>query len=787
MLACNNCSGTELEAEAGLAEPAIVELYSLTSRVLKLEEGQRRLEAALRGRGPAADGTRPARRRGQVQSLDDCDFSIFADPNSIEEVPLVEAPDDDVHSKCKALQVQVEALSRQLDEMRQTQSSLRDQVTMNLHTATPNHPGPSCDKHVSNSEVLLEVAGLVAPTNAGVAGTCKTSVVCKPEAKSAQDDIRSVTSAPLRDAYVFKESIWDAAIFLGTSRMGVVVSMYVAWLTFVNIFVQVFFCIIVLNNFTSPTFDSESVLGFKLWRNSIAHDMKHLSYIADSSLASRVCSGDSSLEMGGQQQDAVLQIKSYMPSPEDVQEFYVFGERQGEIMCSLALAAWCFSVVRELRDIASNFRAIAHIVVRDSQSTTFVPAVDGGGLVIESMCAVRAVLCCVINVLRIAIAMLLLYSGAQYLIHTVDMRELLLNAIALEFVLLIDELIYEALAPLQTKVFVKALAPISMPIHFRWHRLDLHSVIACFLAFGMLAYFVAWPLQWEVQNLAAAREALCGGNTDFVFVRSLMPNQFWWAATAAHDSEMPDTILSKDVEAIIREENRTDLDNYKMPTLSGSAWSLDILGSWGIAEAGTVWNDNCLDLLGNDHEYPAGMLMPPELVLEYVREVVEDPAVETCADIVQYCAHDSKKGLTTRQQCPVSCGCASPLSGLTLVVPGVGCPEACSSLEGYKAEAAAVPCADRPKEDLLMDAAWRSFADGLYNMSLHYPANMQQAFGYARDMLLLHGCGAADYRTYVNLCKLAGGATKSITMWCPVTCGCQAGGMSGCPPSCESG
>ena len=49
-----------------------------------------------------------------------------------------------------------------------------------------------------------------------------------------------------------------------------------------------------------------------------------------------------------------------------------------------------------------------------------------------------------IQLLRIVIGAILLWYGSLYLIHTIEINELILNAVALEFVLRIDDILVAA-------------------------------------------------------------------------------------------------------------------------------------------------------------------------------------------------------------------------------------------------------------------------------------------------------------------------------------------------------
>ena len=50
-------------------------------------------------------------------------------------------------------------------------------------------------------------------------------------------------------------------------------------------------------------------------------------------------------------------------------------------------------------------------------------------------------------------------QGTQFLVYTIDMGDLLLNAVALEFVISTDELLFESLAPVRTKRILENIKP----------------------------------------------------------------------------------------------------------------------------------------------------------------------------------------------------------------------------------------------------------------------------------------------------------------------------------------
>ena len=66
-------------------------------------------------------------------------------------------------------------------------------------------------------------------------------------------------------------------------------------------------------------------------------------------------------------------------------------------------------------------------------------------------------------------------TQTQYLCYTVGVEDLLLNAVALEFVMDTDELIYDCLAPVRAKRIVDNLVGFTIPIK-SWKGLDMREV-----------------------------------------------------------------------------------------------------------------------------------------------------------------------------------------------------------------------------------------------------------------------------------------------------------------------
>ena len=92
-----------------------------------------------------------------------------------------------------------------------------------------------------------------------------------------------------------------------------------------------------------------------------------------------------------------------------------------------------------------------------------------------------------------------------------------MNAVALEFVMDIDEIIYSALAPFHLKKMLAQVQPIPLPPSPTFNKLDLGAVFTMVGVVVSLVLIVVLGIEPRINTLRDARHALCGGVTDFVF------------------------------------------------------------------------------------------------------------------------------------------------------------------------------------------------------------------------------------------------------------------------------
>ena len=244
------------------------------------------------------------------------------------------------------------------------------------------------------------------------------------------------------------------------------------------------------------------------WRRNIAHSPRFADVANSRSLASRVCGEDAGLEVAGAQKGAISQIKKFIGADKG-------NYRPGILMCCVCLLMWTLTVSREINDILQFSRAVIAI----PRGRTQLSLSDDDAAHFASISLGRCCFVVVIQILRLVLAVVLLICGACWLAFETDIPNLLLNAVALEFVFSVDELIFESLAPLQFRqVFDRccktalAVAPAA-----RRSGLDIRAVATAVLAFGFLVFVLLWVVLPYDRTLFQARDAICGGEINFLY------------------------------------------------------------------------------------------------------------------------------------------------------------------------------------------------------------------------------------------------------------------------------
>jgi hypothetical protein len=161
-----------------------------------------------------------------------------------------------------------------------------------------------------------------------------------------------------------------------------------------------------------------------------------------------------------------------------------------------------FQVAVEISSTLSTLRAVARL---HGQTT----GVDADGR-LTSIGTARLLWFSMVQAVRLLIAAGLCYGGSYFIAHTIALGDLILNCIALEFVLEVDELLYNAFAPMKLKVAMTKAAELDLPPLRTFHGLDLPPVFRLCSTLVLIGIMVGTNIAPQTQFLTDAGDAMCG-------------------------------------------------------------------------------------------------------------------------------------------------------------------------------------------------------------------------------------------------------------------------------------
>ena len=328
----------------------------------------------------------------------------------------------------------------------------------------------------------------------------------------------SAATEPEADVYMLEQSVWDSSILLFTPQVSIAVSIWSVSLLLLNLLLQLFFAT-QLDRLTDPPFSDQDVTELRRWRTNIAHDLKYLDPLAQTSLAARVCSEDSGVEMSGLQATYVADLNAYLTPTENPASLGLLsGIPVGATVSFVCCVVWMLAVVHELSCIYRVLRAVWAGIGPNSPKQVL------------AITYTRAVIFSLLQAVRFFIACVLLHSGVLYLGQsTYSIPDLLLNMVALEFILDLDERLY-CFTPRRLQARLEQLESLQLNGHMDFKcfgHMDFLSVCKLgiiVVAMPLIATFVIEP---SVQQLWNTSDALCSGYTDFVFTLDVQRATNW--------------------------------------------------------------------------------------------------------------------------------------------------------------------------------------------------------------------------------------------------------------------
>ncbi|CAE7791016.1 NLRC3 [Symbiodinium sp. CCMP2592] len=675
--------------------------------------------------------------------------------------------------------VERDYVDQELAKLRREMSDLKAELLSKLDeqfgNQNPNWNDPMPSKRQLEEEVGISISG--SEQSIPVEGSGKD----KKGASALVSEEPGDEKDPSEQIVCFdRKSAWSIPLVLSWSH--VTDSIFACLLLLLNASMQILFIVILLSpEFLGEDF-SEQLESAKEWRRSFAHDYLYVD-LAEKSLATKVCDEDGSLIFSTAQVALVGEINSYLALSKFGEEAFQLPSFQpGVLLSVLCILLWNICVFKELRSIWYVLKGIllgsAWSKARLSQSNSVQELWQLSwqrGFVMSCVCLGR-----------ICVACALLISGCIWLGHTTSITELMLNSVALESVLHVDEFIFSALVPTNLQQKIQILQPVKIKKSRRSPRLEnvvLFSVLSAALVLPYL--LILAPLR---ETMLQVKYELCGGQQQFAMgFKDGIVREF---ATQPAESNIT---ANRYIERAVQEKVFPEDFPVK---LAAPAVEPDI------SRMRSMLNQEYVDW---KREYAE---CPPDSDGSSMADFLAAAAFEvghtgnrSCEALKTYCSDSDNFDFDTsmrlystaatwlRFACPRACGCTDPNSSPVFRTPRHGCRRSCIqqrygfSMFSGSPSFGRLPSFPAACKDTPPGRAWRHFWGNAAFMSA---AHLNSAVAYESESFrslvgaaMEVGCpiltvAPTDYGG--NLVCRGTIYNLPLAWWCPETCGCASSG-----------
>ena len=539
------------------------------------------------------------------------------------------------------------------------------------------------------------------------------------------------------DMVVIEGSVWNTCLFIGTESIGWFVSAALALVMLIAPALQSMFVYLVY----TYMLDEDPVAADRLdallkFRVRIGHTVLEADRSTGESLITRLCRGDWSLHTAGSQ--FILH--------DNLDKF----REGGRSLALVAIICWLLAILKEIMGVVHFGRAVwavppgpTNFHIDDGDTNHQKHVLTSEDLIklkvvttLQSM-AFPHKMCIALFVLlpRLVIAVSLGYVGTKFLAITADMTELILNAVALVFVLDIDEAVYECFVPRRAHALLANLQPLYMPpaATEKWTAPGLHCMLKLIAIGALMVVISKEMLDPFFGRIDQAMDILCSGNLDFTeFINtntgiiqatpSAPVTDFVWKETNLARLEMTHVNINAQFgwnpsEDVLAASRRGD-SHGGMVLPAGAKLTDGTFDRASFREIVDLPVASSEDLARRDicnDEVNAGS---KEEFLRKMRSLSKNSSATGCENVRHLCK--KQKNNNARQLCPQTCGCAEPwstehISGV-FATPVYGCPAMCTdllrtfdrefyhywSLSGY-------PCKDTPADRWLFNGSGQLF------------------------------------------------------------------------------
>lgn len=393
-------------------------------------------------------------------------------------------------------------------------------------------------------------------------------------------------------------------------------------------------------------------------------------------------------------------------------------------------------------------------------------------------------------VIRIVIATVLLLAGISWLARTTSITELMLNAVALNAILDVDEWLFAGFTPVSVELAVKNLEPIKVKYSRLRSQLEAVVLFLLLVATLLLPYIVL--LQPLGETMKAVKWELCGGNQTFILAQNVETQVIAGLRTSS-DPDLGEMSVMERAVHRHKFEDPNVLPHFISFSMGRAEFEAQRTQS--IEDNQALWTA-CPE---TEFLRPGGLLYQDPVVTELFYTRLRTSVamlgyfgeVPDCAEVRDYC--DFPQARLLRMMCGDTCGCTQALSQPFHKVIRGGCTESCLRLA--ETEVRNLECRDHDQDpDVRWAAGWDVYPEAMGDF---FSTNITETVVYPAILSVVssmkaRGCAGFqdpalrfEISSSNDWCAGFPPLYRPLAWLCPESCGCLGPEPpSYCPSSC---
>jgi len=304
--------------------------------------------------------------------------------------------------------------------------------------------------------------------------------------------------------YEFDHSMWDAALLVFVNYSNCADMIVLLSGCALNFGLQIAFLLTIGYDMLENKYTDEKVGEMLQWRVEKGHIEDNFDGGQGHTLLSKLCSRN----------EWTFEQDEY-----DLMYDYLYKPIPGFVLSILAIIIWVLTIMREYRRCFEQALAVIHLPPARRGKELEENVEDGTMKIVGLHPAKKGIVLICLSLFRMGVMFVLGVIGCAFLAQTDGLNDLILNAVALAFVMDVDELVADVILTERLRSTLGKLEPLSCGKILRREVkcVPAKDMLRYILTAGLIIFSIYYWLHPFYLSINSAALALCGGYQDFTY------------------------------------------------------------------------------------------------------------------------------------------------------------------------------------------------------------------------------------------------------------------------------